>query len=129
MLRPSWKNILCTSHFEDKLKAVQAKIGNSDALTRDAKVLLESTLLHLGVCQGAWRMISYMDDVPDVDPRKLADSYCSFHSLYIGFNYFFSGFDPNQYLVGRVGGNTPAETPAETPSDAPGLVWSRDGGR
>ena len=56
--------------FEDKLNAAQAKI---DTLTCDAKVLLKSTLLHLGVSQGAWRMISYTDNALEVELEKLAD--------------------------------------------------------
>ena len=35
--------------FENRLKALQAKIDNNDTLTPDPKVLLKSTLLHLGV--------------------------------------------------------------------------------
>ena len=53
--------------FEDKLNAVQAKIDNSDTVTRDAKVLLKSTHLHLGVSQRAWRMISCMDPSLEVE--------------------------------------------------------------
>ena len=57
--------------FGDKLNAVQAKVRNSD-LTHDAKVLLESTLNHLGICEGAWRMINFMDDATEVKLEQLA---------------------------------------------------------
>ena len=58
------------AHFEDKLNVVQTKINNSDTVTRNAKALLKSMLLHLGVSQGAW---SYMDTAPEVELEKLAD--------------------------------------------------------
>lgn len=61
------------AHFEDKLNVVQTKIDNSDTVTRDAKTLLKSMLLHLGVSQGAWRIISYMDTAPEFELEKLAD--------------------------------------------------------
>ena len=57
--------------FGDKLKAVQAKVQNSD-LTHDTKVLLGSTLHHLGICEGAWRMINFMDDATEDKLEQLA---------------------------------------------------------
>ena len=56
--------------FEEKLNA---KIDNSDTVTRDARALLKSTLLHLVVSQGAWRMIGYMNTAPVVELEKLVD--------------------------------------------------------
>ena len=57
--------------FVDQLKAVQAKVQNSD-LTHGAKVLLGSTLHHLGICEGAWRMMSFMEDTTEAKLEQLA---------------------------------------------------------
>ena len=57
--------------FGGKLNHVQAKVRNSD-LTHDTKVLLGSTLHHLGICEGAWRMINFMDDATEVKLEQLA---------------------------------------------------------